>query len=732
MYTMKKGSIRIFGFLASIIILASCSTTRALQDNQYRLTKNKIEVVNDDKFKTNSLTPYLQQKANASLFFGWNPFLSVYNWSNGKGKIWDKFVQRVGQAPVIYNEDLVESSIDNIANHLEYQGYYGSKVESDINVKGKKVWVTYKVTLGKRFPITDISYTLPKHGEFTPEFLKDTVKDIKIGDFLAESLLENESVRSSKFMRDRGFYNFNKNYYFFEADTLTRPGEALLNLTINEYTRNEDPRDASPIRKYYINEVNIAYPKSLKINESVLRDLTTLRPGQVYNEENVNATYSRLNALRIFSTVNIGMTQKDTNLVDCSINLSQSKLQGIKLNVEGSTNSSGLFGISPQVSYYHNNIFRGGETLNLSFLVNSQFKFNEPVRSNEFGVSGSLSFPKFLLLPYSMFKGTIPRTDINISYNYQDRPEYIRNIISTSYGYNGSVKNKFFYQAYPLQLNVVKLSNLDEDFYNTLVNDPFLRNAYQNHFDLGSGLMLYYTTDASSVPESTYHYTRLQFDIAGNILSVFNPLMQKDSNGSRMIWNTPYSQFVRAELTLGKTWIFGRSNVQSIATRFLAGAGYAYGNSTALPFEKHFYGGGSNSLRGWQARTVGPGLSQMDNSFVIPNQTGDMKLEANVEYRFNMFWKIAGALFIDAGNVWTLRSSGTGNSEESMFRWDTFGKSIAANWGYGVRLNLGFLIARIDMGIKIHDPAREQRWVAPKYWLKRENFALHFGVGYPF
>jgi outer membrane protein assembly factor BamA len=363
---------------------------------------------------------------------------------------------------------------------------------------------------------------------------------------------------------------------------------------------------------------------------------------------------------------------------------------------------------------------------------NFQFKFNDSVRSNEFGVSGGLSFPKFFPLPYSLFTGAIPRTDVNLSYNYQDRPEYTRYIISTSYGYSGNVSNKFFYQAYPLQMNIVRLFNLDPDFYNSLAADPFLKNAYQNHFDLGSGLMLSYTTDASSIPEKSFFYTRFQFDIAGNLLSCFNNLMKQDTNGSRMIWNTPYSQFIRGEITLGRTWVFGRNSGQSVATRLLAGAGYAYGNSTALPFEKHFYAGGSNSLRGWQARTVGPGLSVMDDSFVIPNQTGDMKLEANIEYRFNMFWKFAGAVFVDAGNIWTLRNKGEGNSDQSMFRLDTFGESIAANWGLGLRLNFGFLLLRLDMGMKVHDPARVQKWVSPEQWLKRDGYALHFGVGYPF
>ena len=279
-------------------------------------------------------------------------------------------------------------------------------------------------------------------------------------------------------------------------------------------------------------------------------------------------------------------------------------------------------------------------------------------------------------------------------------------------------------------MNIVKLFDLDEDFYQTLTNDPFLRNAYQNHFDLGSGALLYYTTNSSANPQDTYFYSRLQLDVAGNILRAFTPLMEKDSNGSGMIWKTPFSQFVRAELTLGRTWVFGKNSNQSVATRFLAGAGFAYGNSSALPFEKHFYGGGANSLRGWQARTVGPGCSPRDTTFVIPNQTGDMKLEANIEYRFNMFWKVDGAVFMDAGNVWTLKSNET--DDESVFNISSLGQSIAANWGAGVRLDLGFLLLRVDMGMKIHDPTRSERWVGPKKWFRNDGFALHFGVGYPF
>jgi outer membrane protein assembly factor BamA len=189
---------------------------------------------------------------------------------------------------------------------------------------------------------------------------------------------------------------------------------------------------------------------------------------------------------------------------------------------------------------------------------------------------------------------------------------------------------------------------------------------------------------------------------------------------------------VRGELTLGRTWIFGKKDGQSIATRLVVGAGYAYGNSSALPFEKHFYGGGANSLRGWQARTVGPGLSALDKSFVIPNQTGDMRLEANIEYRFNIFWKLAGALFVDAGNIWTLQETDTEENMLARFRWNTFGESIAANRGAGIRLNFGFLLLRLDMGVRMHDPARQKKWLSPDQWFQSDGYSLHFGVGYPF
>ena len=236
-------------------------------------------------------------------------------------------------------------------------------------------------------------------------------------------------------------------------------------------------------------------------------------------------------------------------------------------------------------------------------------------------------------------------------------------------------------------------------------------------------MTLYHTTDASIVPKSSYGFSRLSFDLSGNLLSLFNRFMPLDEvSGHRRLLGLPYNQYVRAELELGKVFRYGRNDGQAIAMRLDMGIGHAYGNSTALPFEKQFYAGGASSMRGWQVRTLGPGFSQIDDSFVIPSQTGDIKLEADLEYRFDMFWKLEGAVFAEVGNVWRL----------DMMR--NFFESLAGDWGVGLRVNLDFILLRIDAGFKVHDPARPEgsRWLRPAEWVGRDGYAIHFGVGYPF
>lgn len=716
--------------LITILCPVSCSTTRVLAEGEYRLAKNSVEVTNSDQFNVSSLHQYIKQSPNSYFVFGWNPFLNVYNFASPENDgLLARFWRRIGVPPVVYNPAAVESTMESMENHLEYMGYYNSKVSSEIHVKKRKVNVDYNVTLGRRYRIDSLSFVLPQRGTFKQDFLADRPNlTIKVGDYLSEEQLEAETQRGASHFRDLGYYTFTKNHYVFEADSISEPGRLLLEMRINEYSRNDNEDNTLPISRFYIDNVTISHAAELKIKERTVKDLNTIRPGELYSESNVNRTYARLSALRMFNSVGIGMTQTDTNKVSCAISLSESRLQGFKANLEASSNSSGLMGLSPQFNFYHKNIFHGGEWLNLGFMGNFQFKFNDPTRSNEFGVSAGISLPKFLGLHNRLFSGTsIPRTEINFSYNYQNRPEYTRNTISLSFGYTGTLANRVQYQIYPVETSIVRLSGMDEEFYNTLSRNPFMRYAYQDHFDQGVGGTVYYSTNMELSPSVSYRYIRFTTDISGNFLSLFNGLMSTDAEGCKLIWGTPYSQYIRGELTLGSTWRFGRNDGQALAARLLGGLGYAYGNSSALPFEKQFYSGGANSMRGWQARALGPGSDELNSTFIIPSQTGDLKLEANLEYRFDLFWKLAGALFIDAGNIWTLQGDDAdGKTGESIF------DSIALDWGTGARVDLNFLILRLDLGMKLLEPSRENKWLKPNEWLKRDGFAVHFGVGYPF
>lgn len=715
--------------LAGVLLLAACSTTRVIPDGKYRLAGTRIKV-DDKRVSSSSLSSYLTQKPNFSLL-GLSPTVAVYNWADTADTRWNNFIRKLGEEPVIYDESQVAASIDNIDNHLTYTGFYGSTVRSEVEYKDKKAYVTYFVHPGTQYKIRSIEYDLPKDEEFREEFEASMRRTtLRQGQYLSEASLEDETVRSSEFFRNRGYYGLSKNYYFFEADTLSHDGTAALTMAIREYPRNGSPDEATPHRKFTIGEVRLSYPEEVPIRTSILENLNILRPGMPYSERSVNAAYSRLSNLSVFNSVNITMNPASEDVVDCDINLLNGGVQGFKANLEASVNSTGLFGISPQLSYFHRNIFHGGELFNLGLKGNFQFNPKSDIRSTEFSTTATVRIPKLIGLPNSLFRGpNLPHTDINLGFSYQDRPEYKRTMINTSFGYTGNIGRNFYYQIYPFQANIVRLFSISESFLERLMEDLFLLNAYMNHFDMGVGNTLYYTTDASAIPQRSYRYARLSTDLSGNILSLFNSAMPTDENGHHTIWETPYSQYVRSELQLGQTFRFGGGDNQALAMRFLIGAGHAYGNSTSLPFEKQFYSGGANSMRGWQARALGPGsVEPWTEYFLIPSQTGDFKMEANLEYRFPVFKKIEGAAFVDAGNIWTLQQAD--QMAGSKFSFDT----IAADWGLGIRLNLSFILVRVDMGMKIYEPCRTagERWIAPKEWLNRDNFAVHFGVGYPF
>lgn len=719
-------------FLTLVLLLAaaSCSTTRSLSEGESRLVENKVVILNDKNYVASELTPYIKQKPNGYFIGHFNPFLCVYNWRNGKGKGWDKFCEKLGQAPVVFDSTLVGPSVKGIISHLEYMGYYDSEVDAHTTINDKKAFVQYDVKLGKQYPLDKILYAV-EDSTLNAQMNADSASfTISRGDPLSENALEIESERLAQLFRDNGYWGFTKNYFFYYADTTKNRPFADLTVLIEDYTRNETPEAARPHIRYNIGKVRIVPQDGLKVRQKFLDNINRIKPGSPYSEKDITNTYERYSSVPLFSSVNMQLNESDSATVDCTIMLSPSKIQSVKFNLEGYFNSAGLIGVAPSLNYTHKNIFGGGEIWNLGLQGNFQFKLKEPVSSNEFTVNTSLSIPQFWLLPHRIFNTKIPRTEIKLAYNFNDRPEYLRHMSTAQYGYSWNTKeNRLSFQLFPIWVNLVKAKIIDEEFYKKL--DPFLLQSFISHIDLGAKFDVYYTTSNQINPDHTYFYLRGNVATSGNLVGALDAIGgYKSPAGQRCLFGIPYDQFVRAEVSAVQTWRFGRFDDFALAARIHMGAGVVYGNSFYLPEEQRFYVGGVNSMRGWSARILGPGMSEIDTSYTIRNQTGDMRLEANLEFRFPIFWKLKGALFVDAGNVWNLPSKHYINPM-SEFNFRNFFRSSALDWGLGARLDFGLLLVRLDWGYKLYDP-RAQVWYPPKHWFSKDGYALHFGIGYPF
>ncbi|MBO4465140.1 MAG: BamA/TamA family outer membrane protein [Bacteroidales bacterium] len=679
--------------LSALILLAglswlvsSCATLSKVElaEDEYILDSYKIEVSGDPFFNVSELSQYVRQKPARALF------------------------QRKA---VILNKRSAALSRTAMGERLTKLGYYDSKVDTSITYKGKKAKVTYLVELGKQIPIDTVILRLPAAEEFRGDFMADSSKIlVRQGDNLSEVVMEQEIDRSVEALRSKGYYSIDQSQYHFLADTNGRAGKAAVIYEI-----------PSVIRKSYIGKVTVSYPEDLKFKKSVLRGMNLLHPGDLYNSEKVSNTYSRFSSLRVFQSVGVNLTPADSSTVDCNISLTKSKLQGFKTNLEVSTNSSGLLGISPRLSYYHKNIFGGGEWLSIGFSGNFQFMIDDPAtRATEVGTSASLSLPRFLGLGYERFQGSnVPRTEFNLSFSRQDRPEYTRNLFSGSYGYTGIYHRKLSYQIYPLQINYVRLFDMTNTFRERLDKNPYMKYSYQDHSDIGVAGTFYYSSSPDPIPTTSYYTVRLQTDVSGNVISLFKGLLPTNAAGQGLLLGAPFSQYAKIELALARGYRFGLDDEQAVAVRLLAGIGQAYGNSTALPYEKQFYAGGASGMRGWQTRSLGPGAAALDKTFSIPSQTGDMKLEADIEYRFPIVWMLEGALFAEAGNIWDTHSGVDLGA-------------IAADYGLGIRLNMNIILIRLDMGVRLRDPSAAVKWLDPLTAFKSGGVALHFGVGYPF
>ena len=761
--------------------LYSCSMTKIIPEGQSMLVKNEIEYEGKKPEELHDLDNYIKQTPKSGIF-GFQFPVALYNTSKGTGRGWDKIAEKMGRPPLIFDQGLVQSSISNMLNHIKYKGFYHSTVTADIHTENKKTKVVYKVRPGNRYIIDSITYTIPVVDMYDIMSANQSGTLVKPGDILSEDRLEKESERLAQIYRNSGYYGFDKGYFYFTGDTLSHDGKSSLNMEIKDYPRSGTEKDARPHKVYSFGKVLISTRRNFQqsglvrmgsdsvdvarrdsllrvwrsqidtleynsinlihfsrggnlVRRKVLDRLNLIVPGNQYDESVVENTYSRFSSLNLFSSVNIQQQEVDSSKVQTLITLQAGNVQGFKVDLQGSTNSNGLLGISPSISYFHKNLFRGAELLTVSVMGDFQFKFNSNIHSTELGLSATLDIPRFLLAPSGWFKSrTIPHTEIMGSFSYQTRPEYTRNIISGSYTYSWNIRRKLFIKATPLRANIVRIYDIDSTFLEYL-SDPYLKNSFSDHFDMGVGANIYYTSDPSAKPKNNYYYFRYSLDLSGNVISLFNGSLKKNDKGERLIWNSPYSQYFRTELSGVYTFKFGGNPNHMLAARVLGGVGKGYGNSSILPLEKMFWGGGAYDMRGWQPRTLGPGYAPRDSAFTIPNQTGDIKLEANLEYRFPIASMFNGAVFTDLGNIWTFkRKAKPGETEpnpKGFFRTKDFYRHLGWDVGAGLRLDLDFAVIRLDIGFKTFNPATSE-WTGPGKWFKKDNFEISFGIGYPF
>ena len=770
---MKKGILyTILLYLA--LSLASCSATKFVPDGSYLLDEVKIHTDNKE-IKPSDMRLYVRQNPNSKWFSTIKTQLYVYNWSGRDSTKWfNRFLRKIGDAPVIYNESDAIRSQEEIAKAVQNLGYMGASVKRTTKTKKKKLKLFYEITSGKPYIVRTLKYDISD--KKIAEYLRNdsTQSMLREGMLFDVNVLDAERQRITDYLLCNGYYKFNKDYITYTADTARNTHQVDLTLHLLPYKTyvGDTPKEHF---QYKINKINFITDydvlqssalSSIEINDSLhyngfpiyYKDKLYLRPkvlvdnlrfasGDLYDERNVQKTYTyfgRLSALK-YTNIRFFETQNgDSTQLNCYVMLTKSKHKSISFELEG-TNSAGDLGAAASVSFQHRNLFRGSETFMVKFRgAYEAISGLQPGYKNhnytEYGVETSINFPNFLF-PFltSDFKRRIKATtEFGLQYNYQLRPEFSRTIASASWSYKWMQKQKIQHRIDLLDISYLYLpwisSQFQEDYINKDKDNYILKYNYENRLIVRMGYNYSYNSAGGALVNNTIttnsYSIRAGFESAGNILYGISKMinMRKNKDGEYAILGIQYAQYLKGDFDFAKNIIIDHRN--SLA--FHAGIGIAvpYGNAKVVPFEKRYFSGGANSVRGWSVRNLGPGSFAGDGNFM--NQSGDIKLDASIEYRTRLFWKFRGAAFIDAGNIWTIREYE--NQPGGVFEFDKFYKQIAVAYGLGLRLDLDFFVLRFDGGMKAINPKykkAKERYpiIHPRF---SRDFAFHFAVGYPF
>lgn len=712
---MKRYSYIPFSIL---LLTTACSTGKYVQEGEYIL--DKVAVVSDQSdYNASPLSQYVRQKEKPKLFSLFrNPFI---------------------RKPVIYDTLQARLSCQDLMAAMQNEGYMNAGVSLYTETKGKKLKATYLLHPGQPFLIGKVNYDIQDEGILQLLHLDQPAnQQIKPGMRFTVETLDNERKRIAGLLSDNGYFRFNKDFIHFAADTIMGRKDIALTLQLRKYKPNNNSPEVDHTR-YLIRDVLFQSNDSDRIHlrKQVLLNATAIKEGRPYDASALQRTYNNFARLQAVKYTNIKFAEvPDTNLLDCHIQISTNKPSTISFQPEG-TNTAGDLGAAASITYTNRNLFHGSEQLSIEFRgayeAITGLEGYQDQNYTEFSVETKLVFPRFLapFLSKSFRRRQTASSEWAVSWDFQNRPEFHRRVFSSAWRYRWSEpKHHLNYRFDLLDLNYVYMPWISSTFKRDYLDNAENRNAilrynYEDIFIMKTGFTVSYTDGVDAV--------RANFESAGNLLNGVSKGFgfKTNSQGQHTLFNIAYAQYVKFDFDYTHLFQFDKRN--ALALHAGLGVAYPYGNSTVLPFEKRYFSGGANSVRGWSVRELGPGkFKGTDGRIDFINQTGDVKLDLNAEYRSSLFWKLQGALFIDAGNIWTLRNYA--EQPCGQFKFTEFYKQIAASYGMGLRLNFDYFILRFDVGMKAINPAYEsekEHWsiIHPK--LSRD-FDFHFAVGLPF
>ena len=758
-------------YIITLLLFASCSITKNVPEDAYLL--NRTNINSDTRAITASqLRPYLRQQPNRSVPLLGRMRLRMYNMPNHDRTWLNRQLMRRGEPPVIYSPQLTAISAEQIRLHLINRGYLNAEVDTAVVLRDRRANVTYNIIANEPYRIISVSDNIHLQDTTIFRILQDSRRPevFREGEIFDRGALEQRQIRMTNQLRNRGYFDFHRDDFIWWADTSTvGTNEVALTLALR------DRPDGTRHIQYRIGNVTVLSGVSDAIlQDSTLHHLldtvtfrdiqivsererflrprtifynTFLRPDRLYSDRMHERTFSSLNALGPVSQANITLTpvvRNDSNFLDTRITLRPGNLHFMQWGIDG-TNSAGDLGISTYAMYEHRNFFGGGERFRLR--ANVAYEFIAASDSIafidqsffEYGIEASLSIPQ-LMLPWLMQRlpdRPAASTEFLIGANFQSRPEYLRQFftLSTRFAWHG-FDRRMQSIVEPVGVTYIRMPRMSDNFLDLLDRNPVLRYSYDPQLIVRTAYTATFT-NVSRIPTIATPLIPIRVRAGVEMAGWLPRLISSagggtvSSTGTREIFGVPYAEYVRFDFDFATLYNFDPRN--TLAGRALVGVGVPFGNSQVLPFERRYFGGGANSVRGWSARTLGPGTFDGDpndiNSFA--HRVGDIKLDFSLEYRHRLSNLFELATFVDAGNIWTIRDYES--QPGGLFRWNHFLGELAASYGVGFRLNLDFLLLRLDFGMKAHNPGLPQgdRWTVFRPSFGRD-FAFHFAIGYPF